>query len=147
MSNNKKVTAAALKKDKDLFEQEAANYISDVVREMKLGVSKKTTKDEEEEEDNEEEEDFGNVKAKRNYGLPHKIETIPFDGKDFQWKFRFVSLLMGYGLLNIVEGTETGKGIEFTKRRDFAYSMLVMSMTDITLKFAMNAKRGDANTV
>jgi hypothetical protein len=80
--------------------------------------------------------------------LPSKIEKIPFEGTDYpSWKFRMVSLLMRYGLLDIVEGKEKSRSPANQKRRDFAYSMLVFSMTDTTLKFAMNAERGDAHKV
>ena len=73
-----------------------------------------------------------------------RIERILFDGKDFpSWKFKFVAQLMGIGLLGIVEGTEA-RGANFEARRDFAYSMLVLSMTDSTMKFAMSVDRGDA---
>jgi hypothetical protein len=77
-----------------------------------------------------------------------KIERVLFDGKDFPtWKFRFDAVLRGYGLLDIVDGTADVNAKGYSKRRDHVYSMLVMSLTDTTVKFAMNAKRGDAAAV
>jgi hypothetical protein len=80
--------------------------------------------------------------------LSSKFEKIAFDGKDYPtWKFRFTSMLLGLGLLGIVEGTadETARG--YKSRRDYVFSMLVMSMTDATIKFAKGAKAGDAKAV
>ena len=58
--------------------------------------------------------------------LPNKIEKIEFDGKDYPtWRFRFVSLLLGLGLLNIVEGVADENAKGFSSRRDYVYSMLV----------------------
>ena len=80
--------------------------------------------------------------------LPNKIEKIEFDGKDYPtWRFRFVSLLLGLGLLNIVEGVTDENAKGFSSRRDYVYSMLVMSMTEATIKFARDAKPGDAKKV
>ena len=58
-----------------------------------------------------------------------------------------MSLLLGFGLLGIVDGTADEKAKGYSKRRDYVYSMLVMSLTDATIKFARDAKPGDARTV
>jgi hypothetical protein len=38
-------------------------------------------------------------------------------------------------------------GKEYLSKRDYVYSMLVMSMTDATIKFARDAEPGDAKAV
>jgi len=76
---------------------------------------------------------------------PSKLDSIKFDGKDFPtWKFRTVSMLLGYGLLGIVDGVETGSSKSYLARRDLVYAALVASLTDETLKCAMTVKPGDA---
>ena len=95
-----------------------------------------------------EDDEIATVHVSNQQALPNKIEKIEFDGKDYPtWKFRFVSLLLGLGLLGIVDGTADEKAKGYSKRRDYVYSMLVMSLTDATIKFARDAKPGDARTV
>ena len=79
------------------------------------------------------------------FRLSSKLEGIKFNGKDFPtWKFRFVSMLMGYGLINIVMQPKADTGKNYVAKRDFVYALLVNSLTDETIRCALTVKPGDA---
>ena len=87
--------------------------------------------------------------TERDPALPKRIEKIEFDGSDYQtWKFRFTSLLLGIGMLDVVKGSpDDVKAKGYRSRCEYVYLMLVMSMTDKTIKFARTAPRGDARAI
>ena len=86
--------------------------------------------------------------TERDPALPKKIEKIEFDGSDYQtWKFRFTSLFLVIGMLDVVEGSPDVKAKGYRSRCEYVYSMLVMSMTDKTIKFARTAPRGNARAI
>ena len=47
----------------------------------------------------------------------------------------------------IIDGTAVTKVIGYLSKQEYVYSMLVMSMTDASIKFARDAKPGDAKAV
>ena len=64
--------------------------------------------------------------------------------KDYPtWKCRIISLLLGLRLKDIIDGTADTTVKGHLSKRDYVYSMLVMSMTDATIKFARDANPGD----
>jgi hypothetical protein len=75
-----------------------------------------------------------------------RFEKVMFDGTDFpEWKFWFETMMMGYGLLGILEGTDTqGNTYDFEGRSNTAYVMLILCMTKITVQKLKGIKRGNA---
>ena len=68
--------------------------------------------------------------------------------KDYPtWKCRIISLLLGLRLKDIIDGTADTTVKGHSSKRDYVYSMLVMSMTDATIKFARDANPGDAKAL
>jgi hypothetical protein len=74
-----------------------------------------------------------------------RLQTVPFDGTDFPlWKFKMESLLLGMDLIGVVEGTET-TGAHTQRKKALAYSMIVLSLRDETIKHAITTKRGECH--
>jgi hypothetical protein len=76
-----------------------------------------------------------------------KFEKVIFDGKDFpEWKFWFETMMMGYGLLDLIESKikeDEALSPEFIAKNKSAYVMIVLCLSKTTVQKIRNIKRGD----
>ena len=80
-------------------------------------------------------------------------EYVPFDPANFvNWKLKMEGLFRYQKVLTIVQGTETADGLSpgsptlrsFEDRKSAAYTAILMSMSNATMKFIRTAPSGDA---